>query len=331
MDIGKVFLDECRSKAIWLHDHNNNSALQIKNNGRTYYVIDETHLPVNTVIDNHLPKKSTVVGAPSTPDKTVPKHIDKDRMGDIGSVIKDYNNNPAQAPMPNNTPSRENTADLAKAKTSDKKNKDVSNPPEQSPQTTTNTNKKKEHNNINTVNEDLNTAPTPAGANTAKKEGKDNSTSKTDTINYRKRITSRELQNEKREQPQKNNADFEHDLKQLEQNNSTSNTATNSSDKQPSVPKASKKSPPKKNADFEKDLLELQGSTGQKNGGQAESKQSKTSKANIKKENAPTNSMEEDLAKIRVEKAGNNKKESTTITDTVNYRNQISKQKTTEK
>lgn len=328
MDIGKVFLDECRSKAVWLHDHNNNSTLQIKNNGRTYYVIDETHLPVNTVIDNHLPKKSIVVETPTTtPDKTVPKNIDKERMGDIGSVIKD-NNNPTQTPISTNTPSRENTTDPIKAKTSDKKNKDINTSSNQGPQTTASTN---DRNNINKVNEDLNTAPSPAGANTAKKEEKDNGTHKTDTINYRKRITSRELQNDKSEQPGKNNADFERDLKQSEKNNATSTTTTNSSGKQPSTPKVSKKSPPKKNADFEKDLMELQGNASKKNAGLAETKESRTSKASIKKGNAPTNSMEKDLDEIRVGKADNKKKEGTTITDTVNYRNQISKQKATEK
>jgi hypothetical protein len=327
MNIGKVFLDECKSKAIWLHDHNNNSTLQIKNNGRTYYVIDETHLPVNTVIDNRPPEKNTADIAPTIPNKTETKNEGKNRAGDIGSVISDYNNNPAKTQIPNNTTPQKNATDIVKTKTPDKKNKDAGTSTEQDPQTTTNKSDKKETSNINSVNEDLNTAPSPAGANTTKEDKGKSNDNKTDTVNYRKRIAARELQHDKSEQQGKNNADFERDLKQLEQNNTTSNT----SEKQPSTPKVSKKSPPKKNADFEKDLMELQGSAAQKNAGQTEPTPSKTSKASIKKGDANTNSMEEDLAKIHVGKADNNKKENPTSTDTVNYRNQISKQKTTEK
>jgi hypothetical protein len=330
MDIGKVFLDECRSKAVWLHDHNNNSTLQIRNNGRTYYVIDETHLPVNTVIDNRPPEKNPAIATPTIPNKTETKNEGKNRTSDIGSVISDYNNNPAKTPIPNNTTPQKSATDIVKTKTPDKKNKDAGTSPEQGPQTTARTSDKKE-NNINSVNDDLNTAPSPAGANTTKKDDKEKNNDKTDTVNYRKRIAARELQKDKSEQPARNNADFEQDLKQLEQNSTTSNTTTNSSDKQPSTPKVSKKLPPKKNADFEKDLMDLQGSATQKNAGQAGPKQATTSKASIKKGSAPANSMEEDLDKIRVGKADNNKKESTTSTDTVNYRNQISKQKTTEK
>ncbi|MFA6059892.1 MAG: type VI secretion system protein TssR domain-containing protein [Taibaiella sp.] len=329
IDIGRVFLDECRSRAVWLHDHNNNANLQIRNNGRTYYIIDETHLPVNTVINSRSSEKNTTVSTPTVPDKTKEKNTDKDRIGNIGSVINDYNNNPAQTKLPDHTTPQKSAADIAKAKTVDKKDAGI--PSRQDTPTTTKAGNKQESGNINKVNEDLNTAPSPAGANTAKKEnkGKDDD-NKTDTVNYRKRIAAQELQKDKSEQPGRNNADLEHDLKQLEKNNAAS-TTTSTSDKPISTPKVSKKAPPKRNADFEKDLMELQGSTN-KNAAHTEPKQATTSKVSIKKDNANTNSMQEDLDKIPVRKAdGKSKKESTTAADTVNYRNQISKQKTTEK
>jgi hypothetical protein len=325
VDIGKVFLNECKSKAVWLHDHNNNSNLQIRNNGRTYYVIDETHLPVNTVISNRPPEKNTSIAAPTVPNKAgTKKHTD-----DIGSVISDYNNNPTPTQLPNNTSHK--SSDIVKAKTA---GKDTTRIPGQDAPITTKTGDKKESGNINKVNEDLNTAPPPTGTNTAKKENKGNySDNKTDTVNYRKRIATQQSQEDKKaEQPKKNNADLEQDLKQLEKSNTASNTPTNTSDSPPSPPKISKKASPKKNADFEKDLMELQGSDTQKNTPNTESKQLTTSKASIKKGSTNTNSMQEDLDKISAGKADDkSKKESTRPADTVNYRTQISKQKPTEK
>jgi hypothetical protein len=326
VDIGKVFLNECRNKAVWLHDHNNNSNLQIRNNGRTYYVIDETHLPVNTIIDGRPAMgKNIPIAAPTIPNKAGTKN----RTDDIGSVINDYNNNPTQTQLPNNTPQK--SADIVRVKTA---GKDTSRIPRQDAPATTKAGDKKESGNINKVNEDLNTAPPPAGTNTAKKENKkNNNDNKTDTVNYRKRIAAQQVEEDKKtEQPKKNSADLEQDLKQLEKSNTAPNTPTSTSDKPSSTPKISKKGPPKKNADFEKDLMELQGGTAQKNTPNAEAKQSTTSKVSIKKGNTNNNSMQEDLDKISAGKADNkNKKENTASADTVNYRSQISKQKTTEK
>jgi hypothetical protein len=290
MDIGKVFLDECRSKAIWLHDHNNNSNLQIRNNGRTYYVIDESHLPVNTVIDNQLPKKNNAVASPIVPDKIREKNMANDRTGDIGSVIND-----------NNNPAKKSAGDVAKAKTISKK----------------------ESGNIDKIGKDLNTAP-PTGSGTSKNEG-NNSDPKTDTVNYRKRIATQQPQeNKKGEQPKKDNVDFDKDLKQSEKSNTASNVSDNKENKQPEAPTEKSKKPiQKRNVDFQKDLTELQGNTTQNKAGQ-----SATSKVSIKKQNANNISMQEDLDKIPVKKEeGKNKKENQTASDTTNYRNQISKQK----
>lgn len=286
VSIGTVFLEECKSKSVWLRDHNNNANLQIRNNGRKYYVLDETHLPVNTAIGNTAPKQNDMASSPATANNTKEQNKIKDRAEAAGPVITEVKN-PGQEQIP--VPGEAKTK-IAGAKERLSKKKDQDKAPEAGSDTPANAgnndhkNGKKEEQRKNKVDLDEDLKPTESTA--SKKEKKQSGTEERDSTNYRNQIAT------KTEKPTEKG----------------------------------KKAAPKSNADLDKDLTEVQGTSGQNNADRTETKQPKGSKkAKIKKKNDENISLEEDLD--QVQDKDKNKKENKPAADTVNYRNQISKQK----
>ncbi len=342
--VGKGFLEECKNKAVWLHDHSNNSNLQIRNNDRIYYLIDETHLPINTFIGQSPVERNIATYTTTTiSDKEKEQNTVPDRMQSIGTVISDYNNNPAGAAASKSNTAQKEVEDIAKAKPNIKKDKTAgSTPAPQEQPSTAKPTPKKESGNISSINDDLNAAPPTAGANTIKK---DNNSNNNDTVNYRKRLAEQQAQKErKKEQPKKNNADVENDLKELQgesgQNKTIPKNNENNSDTinyrkriaEQQVQKEKKKEQPKRNnADFDNDLKELQGGRPvQNSNAAAETPKVTAPNINIKKEgNANINTVKDELNKVPA-KEKENSTTTTTNTDTVNYRNRVTKQKTAE-
>lgn len=293
-EIGSVFLSECRSKATWLHDHNNNSNLQIRNNNRTYYIINEQHLPVNTFLDQQPQLKETVAGnnKPATASPTTADNI-------------------TDAPV---------TAQPAGNKNSKNETKNV-------PVTNTKSSKKENGNN-NNINDDL-AAISTTGNNNSSKEDNRNIGSK-DTVNYRKRITTTRQADDDNSKRSDNNKteDVHKDPDQANGQESVSpattsgekngTTAGQSEDTTPKK-KTKKQTAERKTADLDKDLSEIKGTTSAKAGSNATARQTRL-QGGIKKEQKGNN-MQEELSKFASPKDSSLKQR-----DTIDYRARIREQ-----
>lgn len=73
VDHGVSFLAEASKAATWFQDNINNPAIQLRNNGKVYYVLTDRHLPVNTVKEEKPVVKEEVKTVTSQPEVSTPQ------------------------------------------------------------------------------------------------------------------------------------------------------------------------------------------------------------------------------------------------------------------